>query len=250
MLLGMLGLRVGEACVANIEDLGMEHGHPMLLVHGKGSKNILMPSLPAVTRAIDPLVGNRRYGPIPRHADSHVTDVGAHSLPAAAVTHIAGAGAIVPLMAEVLGQLHAQRGLLGAQRRRLHRHRRPPRRHAGRPPRDLRRRDVTTNAVLPRRVHRRIRSNRAIDDAARACPRVELVDRARVGREAVLPSRCSTPVDEAHLVLGPVTTREALYVGMNAEALSAVDGDGVAGLDHYPRSTHAPALTLSEETSP
>ena len=66
VLLGLLGLRVGEACAANIEDLGMEHGHRVLLVHGKGGKNILMPLPPAVARAIDLVVGTRATGPILR----------------------------------------------------------------------------------------------------------------------------------------------------------------------------------------
>ena len=66
MLLGLLGLRVGEACAANIEDLGMEHGHIVLLVHGKGGKNVLMPLPPAIARAIDLVVGTRCTGPILR----------------------------------------------------------------------------------------------------------------------------------------------------------------------------------------
>jgi integrase len=35
-MLGLLGLRIFEATGSNIEDLGEEHGHPVLRVHGKG----------------------------------------------------------------------------------------------------------------------------------------------------------------------------------------------------------------------
>ena len=35
-MLGLLGLRIFEACGANIEDLGEEHGHRVLKVRGKG----------------------------------------------------------------------------------------------------------------------------------------------------------------------------------------------------------------------
>jgi integrase/recombinase XerD len=81
VLLGMLGLRVGEACAANIHELGMVRGHRVLLVHGKGSKDAFMPLPPAVARAIDLAVGARGYGPIlttrtgrrmDRHAASRV----------------------------------------------------------------------------------------------------------------------------------------------------------------------------------
>ncbi|MDQ1636341.1 MAG: integrase/recombinase XerD, partial [Frankiaceae bacterium] len=36
LLLGLLGLRVSEACAVDIGDLGMEHGHRVVLAHGKG----------------------------------------------------------------------------------------------------------------------------------------------------------------------------------------------------------------------
>jgi integrase len=50
-LLGLLGLRIFEACGANIGDLGEEHGHRVLRVHGKGGKVVLVPLPPAVARA-------------------------------------------------------------------------------------------------------------------------------------------------------------------------------------------------------
>ena len=39
--LGLLGLRIFEACAADIADLGEEHGHRVLRVVGKGSKVVL-----------------------------------------------------------------------------------------------------------------------------------------------------------------------------------------------------------------
>jgi site-specific recombinase XerD len=75
--LGLLGLRIFEACAADIADLGEEHGHRVLRVVGKGSKVVLVPLPPAVGRAIDravdghaqgPLLRNRRGGRMDRHA--------------------------------------------------------------------------------------------------------------------------------------------------------------------------------------
>jgi integrase/recombinase XerD len=45
-MLGLLGLRVFEACKADVDDLGEEHGHRVLRVLGKGTKLID----PAATR--------------------------------------------------------------------------------------------------------------------------------------------------------------------------------------------------------
>jgi site-specific recombinase XerD len=53
-MLGLLGLRIVEACGANIGNLGEEHGHRVLKVRGKGDKTVLIPLPPAVARAIDP----------------------------------------------------------------------------------------------------------------------------------------------------------------------------------------------------
>ena len=66
-MLGLLGLRIFEACGANIEDLGEEHGHRVLKVHGKGGKGgkvVLTPLPPAVSRAIERAVAERESGPI------------------------------------------------------------------------------------------------------------------------------------------------------------------------------------------
>ncbi len=63
-MLGLLGLRVFEACGADIADVGEEHGHRVLRVHGKGSKIVLVPLPPAVGRALDRATADRMDGPI------------------------------------------------------------------------------------------------------------------------------------------------------------------------------------------
>nr|WP_204985303.1 site-specific integrase [Micromonospora globbae] len=72
-LLGLLGLRIFEACGSNIANLGEEHGHRVLRVRRKGGKVVLVPLPPAVARAIDRAVDERTSGPIlrntPRSAD-------------------------------------------------------------------------------------------------------------------------------------------------------------------------------------
>jgi integrase/recombinase XerD len=63
-MLGLLGLRIFEATAADIADLGEEHGHRVLRVSGKGTKVVLVPLPPAVSRAIDRAVATRDRGPI------------------------------------------------------------------------------------------------------------------------------------------------------------------------------------------
>jgi hypothetical protein len=53
-MLGLLGLRIFEATSADITDLGEEHGHRVLRVCGKGSKVVLVPLPPAVSRGHRP----------------------------------------------------------------------------------------------------------------------------------------------------------------------------------------------------
>ena len=52
-LLGLLGLREFEATGISLNDLGEEHGHRVVRVHGKGGTVVLVPLPPAVSRAVD-----------------------------------------------------------------------------------------------------------------------------------------------------------------------------------------------------
>jgi site-specific recombinase XerD len=63
-MLGLLGLRIFEATGSNIEDLGEEHGHRVLRVHGKGDKVALVPLPPAVGRAVERAIDDRTTGPV------------------------------------------------------------------------------------------------------------------------------------------------------------------------------------------
>jgi len=63
-MLGLLGLRIFEATGSNIDDLGEEHGHRVLRVHGKGGKVVLVPLPPAVSRGIERSVAERSAGAI------------------------------------------------------------------------------------------------------------------------------------------------------------------------------------------
>lgn len=65
-LLGLLGLRVSEACHVNIEDMGTERGHRTLHVIGKGNKPALIPLPVPVARTLDQAVGGRTQGPLIR----------------------------------------------------------------------------------------------------------------------------------------------------------------------------------------
>lgn len=64
VLLGLNGLRVSEACGANIEDMAFERGHRVLGIIGKGNKPALIPLVPRTARTIDLAVGERSDGPI------------------------------------------------------------------------------------------------------------------------------------------------------------------------------------------
>jgi integrase/recombinase XerD len=52
-LLALNGLRVSEATGADIEHLGLEHGHRTLTVTRRGGKVVTMPLAPRAARAID-----------------------------------------------------------------------------------------------------------------------------------------------------------------------------------------------------
>jgi integrase/recombinase XerD len=66
-MLGLLGLRIFEATGTDIADLGEEHGHRVLTVHGKGDRVVLVPLPPAVGRALDRAIGDRVDGPLLRN---------------------------------------------------------------------------------------------------------------------------------------------------------------------------------------
>jgi site-specific recombinase XerD len=74
VLLGLNGLRVGEACSSNVEDLGVDRGHRTLHIIGKGNKPALIPLVPRVARTIDLAVGERTEGPILRRHDGQRLD--------------------------------------------------------------------------------------------------------------------------------------------------------------------------------
>ena len=59
VLLGLNGLRVSEACDTNIEDMGMERGHRVLRIVGKGHKPALIPLVPRTARTIELAIGDR-----------------------------------------------------------------------------------------------------------------------------------------------------------------------------------------------
>lgn len=63
-LLGLLGLRVSEACAVNVEHLSLERGHRTLTVIGKGGKSAIIPLPPRVARAVDLAAGERLSGAV------------------------------------------------------------------------------------------------------------------------------------------------------------------------------------------
>lgn len=63
-LLGLNGLRVSEACGANIENISLERGHHTLLVDRKGGKRAIIPLAPRTYRAILLVTEERHEGPI------------------------------------------------------------------------------------------------------------------------------------------------------------------------------------------
>jgi integrase/recombinase XerD len=63
-LLTLNGLRVSEACAADVVDLGVERAHRVLVVVGKGGQRTLVPLAPRTVRAIDAALGGRTQGPL------------------------------------------------------------------------------------------------------------------------------------------------------------------------------------------
>jgi hypothetical protein len=63
-LLTLNGLRVSEACAANVADLGVERAHRVLALLGKGDQRMSVPLAPRTVRAIDAALGGRADGPL------------------------------------------------------------------------------------------------------------------------------------------------------------------------------------------
>ena len=74
VLLGLNGLRVSEACGANIENLGFERGHRTLQIIGKGNRPAGIPLVPRTARTLDLAIGERGEGPILLRRDGHRLD--------------------------------------------------------------------------------------------------------------------------------------------------------------------------------
>ncbi|WP_157550499.1 tyrosine-type recombinase/integrase [Nocardioides jensenii] len=75
-LLGLLGLRVSEACNVQIENFldREERGHRIISVIGKGHKPATMPLPVPVARALDACRGDRTTGPLLLRADGEQLD--------------------------------------------------------------------------------------------------------------------------------------------------------------------------------
>jgi integrase/recombinase XerD len=151
-LLGLLGLRIFEACGSNIADLGEEHGHRVLRVRGKGGKVVQVPLPPAIARAIDRAVDGRLDGPILRNTLGGRMDRHAATR---RLKHLAAtAGIRMPRMhphtPTQLRDDHARRRRKPARRTDRRPPRRPPHHHALRPrPQEPR----PPPQLHPRRVH-------------------------------------------------------------------------------------------------
>jgi site-specific recombinase XerD len=73
-LLGMIGLRVSEACHADIDDIRYQSGYEILHVIGKGAKPADIPLPIPVLRAIREAVDGREHGPILLNRVGHRLD--------------------------------------------------------------------------------------------------------------------------------------------------------------------------------
>lgn len=63
-LLAINGLRVGEACGADVNDLAEDRWHHTLTITGKGDKTAVVPLPPRSVAAIEPIVAGRTAGPL------------------------------------------------------------------------------------------------------------------------------------------------------------------------------------------
>ena len=97
-MLGLLGLRIGEACSADVEDMGTERGHRTLHIIGKGNKPARIPLVPRAARTIDLVIGERHDGPILRRADGQRLDRRTAHRWVHAIAKRAGLGSVHPHM--------------------------------------------------------------------------------------------------------------------------------------------------------
>jgi integrase/recombinase XerD len=98
VLLSLNGLRVSEACSADIENLGFERGHRTLRIVGKGNKPAVIPLVPRTARTIDLAIGERTTGPILlRHDGSRLDRRTAHRW-VRSIAKRAGIGQVHPHM--------------------------------------------------------------------------------------------------------------------------------------------------------
>jgi len=89
-LLGMLGLRVSEACGTDITDLRYEAGYELLHVLGKGAKPADIPLPIPVLRAVREAVDGRTTGPILRTCTGRRMDRAGASRALSRVAHAVG----------------------------------------------------------------------------------------------------------------------------------------------------------------
>ena len=124
-LLGLLGLRVGEATSINIDDLDYADAHRTVTIMGKGTKPAVVPLPPRVARACDEAASDRTNGPLllsrsgvrmDRHAATRIVQriaktagvdkhLSPHSLRHAFITNALDAG--VPLRDVQIAARHA-----------------------------------------------------------------------------------------------------------------------------------------------
>ena len=74
VLLGLNGLRISDACGADVEDLGFERGHRTLRIIGKGNKPAIIPLVLRTGRTLDLAIGERSTGPVLTRADGRRLD--------------------------------------------------------------------------------------------------------------------------------------------------------------------------------
>jgi integrase len=89
-MLGMLGLRVSEACNARVENLRYSGGYELLRVLGKGARPAEIPLPILVLRAVNAATDSRVRGPILVSAGGTALSRGAASHLRARVVHAAG----------------------------------------------------------------------------------------------------------------------------------------------------------------